>query len=104
MVTDWLAFLYRHFCLGQHEIIALQKLRQNTYNTFKFYYQDGTFTWANNPPDYRVPLRFPGLRLFNSLTILIDLGLVLEDANGFCTLTAEGRNYLSRAAEVSHDA
>ena len=96
-VSDWLAWLYRTYCLSQHEIIALQKLRYNKYNTFKFYYQDDFFAWADNPVNYQVPLRFPGLRLFNGLTILADLGLVKEDEVGLCTLTAEGEMFLARA-------
>ncbi|HRQ41848.1 MAG TPA: hypothetical protein PLD25_28325 [Chloroflexota bacterium] len=101
-VGDWLAWLYRIYCLGQHEIIALQKLRYNKYNTFKFYYQDDRFTWANNPVNYQVPLRFPGLRLFNGLTILADLGLVKEDEEGFCIFTADGETFLARSVMVNH--
>ena len=102
-VRDWLASVYRSYCLGQHEIIALQKLRYNKYNTFKFYYQDDEFAWANNPAQYEVPLRFPGLRLFNGLTILTDLGLIVENEEGICALTAEGETYLARAVEDAND-
>ena len=102
-VKEWLASVYRSYCLGQHEIIALQKLRYNKYNTFKFYYQDDEFAWANNPAQYKVPLRFPGLRLFNGLTILTDLGLIIENEEGICALTTEGETYLARAVEGAND-
>lgn len=102
-VKDWLAWVYRSYCLGQHEIIALQKLRYNKYNTFKFYYQDDRFAWASNPAQYKVPLRFPGLRLYNGLTILTDLALVEENEDGICILTAEGEAYLAQAVEGTND-
>jgi hypothetical protein len=101
-VNEWLTWLYRHYCLSQHEVVALQKLRYNKYNTFKAYYQDGLFTWANNPPTFQVPLRYPSLRLFNGLTILSDLGLVEEDADGICSLTTDGQAYLSRVCEANN--
>lgn len=101
-VTEWLTGLYRHYCIGQHEMVAMNKLSQNQYNTFKFYYENGSFTWAANPPSYQVPLRYAGLRLSNALTILTDLGLVLEDAEGLCRLSGEGEEYLARATEGSH--
>jgi len=75
-VRDWLESVYPSYCLGQHEIIALQKLRYNKYNTFKFYYQDDEFAWANNPARYEIPLRFQGLRLFNGLTSPPDKALM----------------------------
>ena len=88
--------------VGQHEIIALQKLRQHDYDTFKFYYRDGNFFWANNPADYKEPLRLPGLRLSNSLTMLIDLGLVTRDEAGVCRLTVDGRHNLQRVLEAAN--
>ena len=42
-VRDFLTWLYREYVLGQHEFIALEKLRYQQYDTFKFYYQDGIF-------------------------------------------------------------
>jgi hypothetical protein len=100
-VAEALRWLYRDYLLGQHEIIALQKLRQNEYDTFKFYYRDGNFFWANNPPDFKEPLRLPGLRLTNSLTMLVDLGLVTRDEAGTCRLTDDGRHYLQRVVEAA---
>lgn len=101
-VTDALRWLYRDYLLGQHEIIALQKLRQNEYDTFKFYYRDGYFVWAGNPPDFKEPLRMPGLRLTNTLTMLVDLGLVIRDEAGVCCLTDDGRHYLQRVVEAAN--
>jgi hypothetical protein len=95
-VGDFLTWLYRDYIVGQHEVIALQKLRQNDYDTFKFYYRNGQFSWAYNPPDYKEPLRYPGLRLYNGLSMLIDLGLVVEDTDGVCALTADGQISLTR--------
>jgi hypothetical protein len=99
-VGDWLRWLYRDYLISQHEIIALQKLRYNQYNTFKFYYRDGCFTWAHNPTDYREPLRYPGIRLYNGLTMLIDLGLIEEDRENACRLTNDGYVHLARVMEA----
>ena len=70
------------------------------YDTFKFYYQDGLFRWPYGST-YTEPLRYPALRLLNSLTILVDLGLVAEDTDGVCSLTSDGQAYLSRVLEAS---
>jgi hypothetical protein len=101
-VRDWLRWLYRDYLISQHEIIALQKLRYNQYNTFKFYYRHGCFTWAHNPTDYQEPLRYPGIRLYNGLTMLIDLGLIEEDEGSVCRLTDDGHIYLARVAEAGY--
>lgn len=101
-VSDALCWFYRDYLIGQHEVIALQKLRQNEYDTFKFYYRDGRFLWADNPADYREPLRLPGLRLFNGLSMLIDLGLVVADEAGCYYLTGNGETYLQRVLEAGH--
>ena len=102
---DWtlpqlLTWIYQEVILGQHEFIALEKLRYQEYNTFKFYYWDGIFIWADNPSNYREPLRFPSLRLYNGLTILVDLGLVEKDTTGVCRLTDDGQEYLARIIEA----
>lgn len=101
-IGDWVKWLYRDYLVSQHEIMALQKLRQNQYNTFKFYYRDGRFFWAYNPIDYQEPLRYPSLRLYNGLTMLIDLGLIEEDDEGRCCLTDDGYSYLTRAMETGY--
>ncbi|MCB0030894.1 MAG: hypothetical protein KDE28_23440, partial [Anaerolineales bacterium] len=100
--AEWLHFLIMNYCLGQHEATALQKLRANSYNTFKFYFQQDKLVWARNPANYQVPLRFPGLRLNNALSILIDLGLVDQDEGGICRLTADGEQFLARVVESDH--
>lgn len=95
-VGEWLEWLYRHYCIGQHEVVALRKLRQNKYNTFKFYYQDQQFVWASNPENYSTPLRYPTLRLFNALTILEDLGLVSRHEDETRSLTDQGNTFLEK--------
>ncbi len=99
-IRDFLTWLYREYVLGQHEFIVLEKLRHQGYDTFKFYYQDGLFRWPYGST-YTEPLRYPALRLLNSLTILVDLGLVVEDADGVCNLTSDGQAYLSLVLEAS---
>ena len=78
----------------------LREHMANQYNTFKFYYRDGCFTWAHNPTDYREPLRYPGIRLYNGLTMLIDLGLIEEDEKNVCSLTNDGHVHLARVTEA----
>jgi hypothetical protein len=99
-VREMIDWLYREYVVGQHEFIALLKLRQQQYNTFKYYYQDGVFTWAFNPTNYREPLRYPSLRLVNGLTILVDLGLVEKDGQDVCHLTDDGETGLERVLEA----
>jgi hypothetical protein len=103
-VGDWITSLYREFILGQHEFIALEKLRYQGYDTFKFSYQDGQFYWPFSTPDaYREPIRLAANRLFNALTILTDLGLVLKDENGNHFLGRDGEFYFERCLEAHYD-
>ena len=96
-VARWLDGLYRECILGQHEFIALEKLRYQKYDTFKFYYRDGRFCWPfANPDAYREPIRVAALRLFNALTILTDLGLVTHTAEGCLELSADGEECWQR--------
>lgn len=95
-VRDLLTWLYREYIIGQHEFIALEKLRYQHYNTFKFYPVEGGFIWANEPPNYTEPLRYPGLRLSNALTMLQDLGLIEFDAEGVARLKNDGRSFLEQ--------
>ena len=101
-VRDWLAWLYRDYILGQHEFIALEKLRFQRYDTFRFHYRDERFYWHSaDPEDYREPIRLAALRVFMALTILTDLGLVQENAEGQFDLTADGDEYRQRILRLS---
>ena len=96
-IGDFLSWIYSDFILGQHEYIALEKLRYQEYDTFKFYYQDGRFYWPYQSRDaYEEPIRFASLRLFNTRSLLSDLKLIQEDDEGFLSLTATGEKYLNR--------
>ncbi len=102
-VRDLLAWLFREYILGQHEFIALEKLRYQGYDTFKFHYQDEVFRWPYGS-EYNEPLRYPALRLDNALTLLIDLGLVIEEQTGICRLTPDGQHYLDQVLEAANGA
>ena len=96
-IGDFLRWIYSDFILGQHEYIALEKLRYQEYDTFKFYYQDGRFYWPYHSRDaYEEPIRFASLRLFNTRSLLSDLGMIQKDEEGFLSLTATGEKYLNR--------
>jgi hypothetical protein len=96
---DLLDWLYRDYILSQHEYIAIRKLRYNHYDTFKFHYREGRF--YHTAKAYQQPIRHPGLRLNNALTMLIDVGLVDEN-QGICQLTADGHQYLGAVEELNH--
>lgn len=99
-VIDFLKWLYREYILGQHEYIALEKLRYQDYDTFKFYFREGIFHWPFLTPDeYSLPIRLAALRLFNVITILEDLGLVLEDSDGKLSLSSDGLAYRESVIE-----
>lgn len=104
-VRDWLEWLYRYLILGQHEFIALEKLRYQRYDTFKFHYRDGRFYWPFASPEaYFEPIRLAALRIYMSLSILIDLGLVAEDPEHRYALTDDGQDYWQRIVnEVKYD-
>jgi len=103
-VRNWLEWIYREFVLGQHEFIALEKLRYQGYDTFKFHYRDGCFHWPFATPDaYREPIRLAGLRIFMALSILIDLGLVCEDPEGNLGLSADGESYWQRILKADNN-
>lgn len=96
-VGDWLRGVYKDYILGQHEFIALEKLRFQRYDTFKFYYRDGLFYWPFREKDaYTEPIRLTGLRLFNVITILTDLGLLVQAEDGTLSLSSDGQDYHAR--------
>ena len=101
----WLMRLYREMIWGQHEFMALEKLRYQDYDTFKFSYRDGRFYWPFAAPDkYREPIRLASNRLINALSILTDLGLVNRDQSGIYSLSADGQQFLEKTLEAaSHD-
>lgn len=103
-VADLLAWLYREFILGQHEFIALEKLRYQQYDTFKFYYRDGCFYWPFPAQDtYQEPIRLATIRLFNTTSILTDLGMIESDEEGRLRLTEDGKTYRQRVLEARHN-
>lgn len=96
-VSDWMEWIYREYILGQHEFIALEKLRYQEYNTFKFYYQKGTFFWPYSTPNfYQEPIRLAANRLNNCITMLVDLGLIDANPDGMMNLTSDGASYYQR--------
>jgi hypothetical protein len=98
---QWLETLYKEYVLGQHEFIALEKMRYQGYDTFKFHYREGQFFWPFNRSNYwREPIRLAGNRLGNALSIVIDLGLAQENETGQISLTIDGREYLSKVVEM----
>lgn len=93
--------IYTEYILGQHEFMALQKLRYQNYDTFKFYYREGRFYWPFRKSDYwREPIRLAGNRLRNALSILTDLDLIEEDDKDQMSLTKDGKTFLSRIVEL----
>ncbi len=90
---DWITWLYQEYVFEQHELIALEKLRYQEYDTFKFYFEEGAFFWPTGKKPYQEPIRLAGNRLNNCLTMLIDLGLIQENPDGTMILTSEGENY-----------
>lgn len=98
---QWLELLYKEFILGQHEFIALEKLRYQQYDTFKFYFREGRFYWPFNRSNYwQEPIRLAGNRLGNALSILMDLGLVEENKERQLSLTNDGEVHLARVVEM----
>ncbi|GEM_PF-1356691 len=104
-VAVWLMHLYREYIWGQHEFMALEKLRYQGYDTFKFFYRDGRFYWPFPTPDaYHEPIRLAANRLNNALSILTDLGLVVRDQDDVYTLSADGEAFLEQSMEAyRHD-
>jgi predicted transcriptional regulator len=90
---DWINWLYQECIFEQHELIALEKLRYQEYDTFKFYFEEGAFHWPTGKKPYQEPIRLAGNRLNNCLTMLVDLGLIQENADGSLSLTSEGDQY-----------
>lgn len=98
-VADWLNEIYQRYIFEQHEIIALEKLRFQEYDTFKFYYDNGIFYWPAEKSPYQEPIRLAANRLDNCITMLLDLGLILEDEQGRLVLSEEGKEYRIRVLE-----
>lgn len=100
-VGSWLMHLYQEYIWGQHEFIALEKLRYQQYDTFKFYYRDGRFYWPFDAPEaYREPIRLAANRLANALSILVDLGLVVKNEDGVHTLSEDGDAFFTKSVEA----
>lgn len=99
-VESWFKWVYREYVLGQHEFIALQKLRYQGYDTFKFYYRDGLFFWPFvNSDAYQEPLRLASNRINNLLSILVDLGLLLLEEDRY-RLSVDGERYWQQTLEA----
>jgi predicted transcriptional regulator len=98
-MTEWPSWVYQEYIFEQHEIIALEKLRYQEYDTFKFYFEEDTFHWPTGKKNYREPIRLAANRLGNCLTMLVDLGLISESSDGILSLTQEGKNYYKKVLE-----
>lgn len=96
-VGEFLKWLFRDYIIGQHEIVALNKLRYQMDNTFRFTYSNGVF--YTEDANYEQPLRYPSLRLYNALQMLIDVGLIACDDDGGTYTTEDGTSYLARTVE-----
>lgn len=103
-VEDWIHEIYQEYIFEQHEMVALEKLHYQDYDTFKFYYEEGIFYWPTGKKPYREPIRLAGNRLNNCLTMLVDLGLILENPDGTMVLTADGIDYRIRVLKGIHNA
>lgn len=101
-VGDWLSWVYRQYILGQHQFMALEKLRYQNYDTFKFLYRDGRFYWPFSKPDaYREPIRLAANRMSNATTMLIDLGMIDSQDGVHLSLTDDGKNALKQIKDGS---
>lgn len=98
-VIDWVNWMYQELIFEQHEMMALEKMRYQGYDTFKFYYEDNTFHWPTGKEPYREPIRLAANRLNNCISMLIDLGLVNEEDDKTLRLSTEGKEYHSRVIE-----
>lgn len=96
LAKDWLGWIYQQLIFEQHEMIALEKLRYQGYDTFKFYFEDGAFHWPLGKAPYQEPIRLAGNRLFNCITMLTDLGLIVVNEDGEMTLSEDGVEYHQR--------
>ncbi|PJH74869.1 MAG: hypothetical protein CO064_09690, partial [Anaerolineae bacterium CG_4_9_14_0_8_um_filter_58_9] len=57
-----------------------------------------------SPDAYQEPIRLAANRLFNALTILTDLGLVVKNDQGEFSLNADGESILAQSVEaIRHD-
>lgn len=92
-MKDWVRWIYQDYIFTQHEMIALEKLRYQDYDTFKFYFEEDTFHWPVGKKPYREPIRLAGNRINNCLTMLIDLGLTIENEDGALDLSEDGLDY-----------
>jgi hypothetical protein len=101
---EWLKWVYQTYIWEQHEMMALNKLRYQNYDTFKFYYEAGTFHWPMGKGNFHVPIGLTSNRLFNCLTMLIDFGLVIENDDATLTLSDEGVQLHADILRRLHDA
>jgi len=89
----WLKWIYQEYIFEQHEKIALEKLRYQNYDTFKFYFEEGSFYWPIGKAPYQEPIRLAGNRLNNCLTMLTDLNLVIKKEDDALFLSEQGEKY-----------
>ena len=101
--VDWIHWIYQDYIFEQHEFIALEKLRYQEYDTFKFYYEDGTFHWPKGKEPYQEPIRLAANRLNNCFSMLIDLGLILENEDGTLGLSPDGVDYHKKVVRGLQD-
>ena len=101
---DWVNWVFQEYIFEQHEMVALEKLRNQWYDTFKFYYDEGIFRWPTGKNGYTEPIRLAANRLNNCITILEDLGLLIENPDGFLSLSADGISYYHQVLKALEDA
>ena len=86
-----------HYDTHIKQFIALEKLRYQGYDTFKFYFQEGRFYWPFSQANvWSEPIRLAANRLANALSILIDLGLINENDENQLSITNDGLQYLEQ--------
>jgi len=103
-VGDWLSWIYRQYILGQHQYMALEKLRYQGYDTFKFLHRDGRFYWPFSKQNtYREPIRLAANRMSNATTMLIDLGMIDSQDGSHLFLTDDGETALQQIKDGRFD-
>lgn len=103
-ISDWVTWIFQEYIFEQHEMIALQKFRYQEYDTFKFYFEDGIFHWPTGKTQYQEPIRLAGNRLNNCISMLVDLGLILQNDEGLLSLSSEGGTYRQKILEELRNA
>jgi predicted transcriptional regulator len=93
---DFLDWIYSEYIIAQHEMIGLEKLRYQGYDTFKFYTEDNVYRLPSGKKEYQEPIGLSSNRLSNCISMLIDLGLILESDDKTLSLSVEGEEYHRR--------